>query len=125
VLVAERPGEHLRFAQVLSHARSIAERLERVPEIESDVDGQLGRLPGLGETVEGSHRLLQVGYRLAVGGPRAGPESRLAEIHDRLLPYLTPDGVMGQLFDVLGQPVLVCSLDRFQNCCVHGPALLW
>src|SRR6185295_5267419 len=50
VLVAERPGEPLRLVEVVYHARPIAERDERVPEVDVDVDGQLGRLPGLGET---------------------------------------------------------------------------
>ena len=56
--------------EVLPHARPIAERKERVPEVDADVDGQLGRLPGLGETAEGPERLLQVDDGLAVGCPR-------------------------------------------------------
>ena len=38
VLVAERPGEHLRLVEVVPHARLIAERVERVPEVDADVD---------------------------------------------------------------------------------------
>jgi putative ABC transport system substrate-binding protein len=34
VLVAERPGEHLRLVEVVPHARQIAERVERVPEVD-------------------------------------------------------------------------------------------
>ena len=86
MLVAERPGEHLRLVEVVPHARLIAERVERVPEVDVRVDGQLGRLPGLRETAEGAERLLQVGNSLAVGGPRHGPEPCLAEVGDRLLP---------------------------------------
>jgi hypothetical protein len=52
VLVAERPGEHLRLVEVLPDARPLAERDERVPEVEADVDGQLGRLPALGEMAQ-------------------------------------------------------------------------
>jgi hypothetical protein len=60
MLVAERSGEPLRLVDLLALARLIAERLERGPEVEPDVDGQLGRLPGLGEAAEGRERLLQV-----------------------------------------------------------------
>ena len=101
-LVAERPGQHLSLVEVVRHARPIAEREERVPEVEPDVDGQLGRLPALGEAAEGRERLLQVGNGLAIGGPRHGPKPRLAEIGDRLLPQLPAQGVMGQPLGLLG-----------------------
>ena len=103
VLVAERPGEHLGLVEVLPHARPIAERSERVPQVEMEVDGQLGRRPGLGETAEGPERLLQVGHGLAIGRPRHGPQPGLAEIGDRLLPHLPAQGVVGQPLDLLGQ----------------------
>jgi hypothetical protein len=86
MLVAERPGEHLRLVEETPYARSIAERDERVPEVEADVDGQLGRLPGLGEVTESPEGLLQVGNGLPVGDPRHGAEPGLAKIRDRLLP---------------------------------------
>ena len=73
VLVAERPGQHPRLVEMLRHARPIAEREERVPEVYADVDGQLGRLSGLGETAEGPQSLLQVGHGLAVSCPRRAP----------------------------------------------------
>jgi hypothetical protein len=73
---------------MLPHACPIAERAERSPEVEADVDGQLGRLAGLGKTAESPEPLLQVGNGLAVGSPRHGPEPGLAEIGDRLLPQL-------------------------------------
>ena len=47
VRVAEPPGQHLRLVEVVRHARPIAEREERVPEVDVNVDGQLGRLPDL------------------------------------------------------------------------------
>jgi hypothetical protein len=53
VRVAERPGEALRLVEVLPHARPLAERDERVPQVDAEVDGQLRRLPPFGETAEG------------------------------------------------------------------------
>ena len=120
VLVAERPGERLRLVEVLPHARPIAEREERVPEVDADVDGQLGRLPGLGETAEGPERLLQVGNGLAVGCPRHGPEPRLAEIGDRLLPQLPAQGVMGQPLGLLGDALGREPLDGLGDAGVQG-----
>ena len=86
-LVAERPGEPLRLVERLQLACRI-ERIERVPEVEVDVDRQRGRLPGLGEMAGGHERLLQVGSGLVVGPTRYGPEPGLAERGDRLLPQL-------------------------------------
>ena len=111
VLVAERPREHLRLVEVLPHARPLAEREERVPEVDADVDGQLGRLSALGETLEGPERLLQVDDGLAVGCPRHGPEPRLAE-GDRLLPQLSVQGVMGEPLGLLGDAIGREPLDR-------------
>jgi hypothetical protein len=120
VLVAERPGEPLRLVEVVYHARPIAERDERVPEVEPEVDGQLGRLPGLGETAEGLERLLQVGNGLAVGGPRHGPEPSLAEIGDRLLPHLPAQGVVGQPLGLLGDALGREPLDGLGDAGVQG-----
>src|SRR5262249_8686322 len=101
-LIAERPREPLRLVEVLAHARKVAERTERVLEVEPYIDGQLGRLPGLGQTAEGAERLFQVGNRLAVGRPRHGPEARLAKVGDRLFPQLATQGVMGKPLGLLG-----------------------
>ena len=74
VWVTERPGEPLRLLKVASHTLPLAKRDERVPDVDVEVDGQLERLPGLGEAPEGLERLLQVGHGLAIGSPRHGPE---------------------------------------------------
>jgi class 3 adenylate cyclase len=101
--VAQRPGEPFRLVEEVPDARPIAELEERVPDVEMDVDGQLGRLPGLGETAERLKRLLQVDDGLPVGGPRRGPEPRLTEIGDRLVPQLPTERVMGQPLGLLGE----------------------
>ena len=98
----------------------LAEREERVPEVDADVDGQLGRLPGLGETAEGPERLLQVGNGLAIGRPRHGPKPRLAEIGDRLLPQLPAQGVMGQPLGLLGDALGREPLDGLGDAGVQG-----
>jgi hypothetical protein len=120
VLVAERPGQHLRLVEVLPHARPITERVERVPEVDVDVDGQLGRLRGLGEAAERPECLLEVGDGLAVGGPRHGAEPRLEERGDRLLPQLPAQGVMGQPLGLLGDALGRESLDGLGDVGVQG-----
>jgi hypothetical protein len=85
-----------------------------------DVDGQLGRLPGLGETAEGPERLLQVSDGLAVGCPRHGPEPRLAEIGDRLVPQLPAQGVMGQPLGLLDDALGREPLDGLGDAGVQG-----
>jgi hypothetical protein len=103
VRIAQRPGEPLRHEEVLPHARHFAERAKREPEVDAEVEGQLGRLPSLGETAERLERLLKVSYGLAVGGPRHGPEARLVKMGDRLLPQFPAQGVVGQLLGLLGR----------------------
>src|SRR5215510_8777856 len=49
MLIAERPGEHLRLLEVIQHACPIAEREKRSPNLETDVDGQLASAAGLGQ----------------------------------------------------------------------------
>jgi hypothetical protein len=118
--IAERPGEPLRLAEVLPGARRIAKRLERIPEIDTGIDGELRHLSGLGETAEGHEHLLQVGYGLAVRGPRHGPEPRLAEIGDRLLPQLPPQGMVGQSLGLLGDALGRKPLEGLDDAGVQG-----
>src|SRR6516162_7009851 len=60
VLIAERPGEHLRLMEVISHAPIFAKLDERVPQINVDVDALLRRLPRLRQIAKGAARLFQV-----------------------------------------------------------------
>lgn len=73
MLVAERPAEPLRLVEMVPHAGQIAERDERVPEVDVNVDGQFGRLPAFWEAAEGPERQLQLGQGLAIGCPEPWP----------------------------------------------------
>src|SRR5262245_3746503 len=99
---SELPGEQLRLVQMLPHAHPVAKGQQRVPEIQSDVDGELSRRAGLGETAKSSERLLEMAYGLAIGCPRYGAKPCLAEICGRLLPQLAAHGVVSQPFRLLG-----------------------
>ena len=96
VLVAKRPREHLRLVEVNFNPRPITEGVKRVPQVDVDVDGQLGRLPGLGADGGARRGPAPGGQRRPDRRPATWPGARLAEAGDRLLPQLTAQGVMSQ-----------------------------
>src|SRR5262249_3603701 len=59
VLIAERPGEHLRRLEVIQYACPVAEREKRIPNLETDVDGQLASPAGLGQMTQRPKCLLE------------------------------------------------------------------
>src|SRR5262249_55711220 len=102
VLVAKAPSEHLCLVEVIARARPIAEREERVAQVDADVDRLLGRLASLAQLAESDECLLEVGNGLPIGAMRHSPEPRLAQIDDCLFPQLSMQGVMSQPLDLLG-----------------------
>src|SRR5262245_5279373 len=105
---------------MLRHARPIAQREQRVPEIEPDVDGQLARLSGVGETADGCERLLQMGDGVAIGSSRDRAHTRVAKIAHGLVPQPTPQRVMRQSLGLLADALLLESLDRLDDAGVKG-----
>src|SRR5262249_8733343 len=77
-------------------------------------------LPTVGKAAEGAERLLQVREGLAIGAPRHGPETGLAEIADRLPPQLPTQGVMGQPLRLLGDALARVPLDGLGDTGVQG-----
>ena len=53
---------------------------------------------------QGTERLLKGLHSLAVGRSCQGFLPRLPEVQQGFIPHLTPQGVMGQVFDLLGHP---------------------
>ena len=109
---------------MLLHPLPVRERNQRGPEIEPEVDGELGDVALLRDMAERLERLLEVGDRLTVRGAAHRPESRLAEIADCLLPHLAVQGMVGEPFHVLGEPVGVETLEDVDDPGVQGPAPL-
>src|SRR5262249_23907324 len=95
VLIAERSGEHLRLLEVIQHACPIAERIERIPNLDADVDGQLGSAARPRQVTQRPKRLLEITNGLAMGAACHGAEPRLVELGDVLLPQLSAKSVMG------------------------------
>ena len=85
-LIAERSCEHLRLVGVISHAHPIIERQACVHNVHANVDVQLDSLSVFGQPRKCAECLLQVSNGLAIGAPLYGPEPRLSEIGNCLLP---------------------------------------
>src|SRR5262249_28087466 len=120
LLVAESSGERVCRMEVLPDARMIAEWEKSVPEVQVDVDGQLGLRLAFGEVADNLQRLVEVGNRLPVGGPRHGPDSGLPEIRDRLLPQLSAQGVVGETLGLLGHAFACEAFESLGNAGVKG-----
>ena len=70
---------------------------------------------------DGTERLLEPRDCFAIG--RAGGSFRpgLTAVGDGLVPYLSPEGMVGEAIDLLGQPVGVELFDRLHDPSVEGP----
>ena len=125
MLIAQPLGEPLRLAQVRQDPFELSERQQRETEIQADVDRLLRPDAALRETLERDEGLLEVRDRFTVGRARRGARRGLSQVGDRLAPLPAAQGVMGQAVDVLGEPVLVETLDRLGDPRVQGaPGLL-
>ena len=78
---------------------------ERRAQGKPEIDGLFACVTLLWQMREGTERLLKVPHGLAVGRPRHGLLSRLPAVRQGLVPHLSPQGVVGQAFDLLGYPV--------------------
>ena len=88
------------------HSRSsirLAERKERRPKLQANVDGLLGPLAATRHVLEGVQRLLELLGGLAIRGAAVGLGARLAQVPHGLLPRLAADGVVREPLDLLGQ----------------------
>jgi hypothetical protein len=76
-LIGERLSQLLGLGQVLEDPPEISERLQRVAEIEPEINGLLDRLTAPREVPESLQRLLEVSHGLPVSRPcrclRSGP----------------------------------------------------
>jgi hypothetical protein len=55
--------------------------------------------------IEGLEGLLKGGHCLAERGAVEGPGAGLLAVGDGLIPYLAPQGMVRQAFDLLGSPL--------------------
>jgi hypothetical protein len=124
VLITQGLGEGCSVLQGDEHPPEFAQRHERSAQVEAEVDGlRLGVMP-LWETLQRLQRLLEGRRRLMVCRLGHGPGSSLAAVGYSLVPYLTPQGVVGQSVHLLGQPVGIQLLHGHHNAGVQHPSPL-
>jgi hypothetical protein len=114
-LIVKSLGEAFGGAEVVEHRPEFSKRNERKLQIESEIEGLREGVATLRKVLQGAERLLQVGHRLPVGSTRGCLGAGLPEVGHGFAPDLALQGVMGQQFDLLGQPVGVACLDGLRD----------
>jgi len=57
-----------------------------------------------------AQRLVEKGHRSSMGAALLCPKPRLCQVCERLFPQLTPEGMMGEVFNLLSDAVSVLLL---------------
>jgi hypothetical protein len=123
-LIVKCPRQAFGFAEIADDPLEFSERKECSSQVEAQINGLLQPLAGLGQMLQGRQRLLEARHGLPVGRSRQCFGTGVMEVLDRLLPQLTPRGMVGQPFDVLGQPVRIEAFDGADNAGVQRLAPL-
>src|SRR5215510_1654172 len=92
--IVEGCCEGLGLTQIHQCTPQVARRNERYAQGEPEINGLFTCIARLLQMREGTERLLKVPHGLTVGRPRHSLLSRLATVHQGLVPYLTPQGMM-------------------------------
>ena len=114
-LVVQGSPQLFRLPEEFQDARELAERLEGVAQVESQVDGVLGPLPALGQTREGVEGLLAVRDRLPVRAPAVRLHAGLPEVSVGLRPHGALERVVGEPFHMLGETLGIRALERLYD----------
>ena len=92
---------------------------------EPDIDGLLARVTLFRQMREGTESLFEIAHSLLVGRPCQGFGASLPEIGDRLVPYFTPQGMMGKSLDsVIDATASRCLNSLDDSCMEHTSPLL-
>ena len=86
--------ERLGLGQHRQEPRKVAEWAEGRAQGKAEIDGLLTRVARLWQMRQDTERLLEGAHRLAVGRARHGLLTRLPEICQGLVPYLTSQGMV-------------------------------
>jgi len=92
--------ERLRFPQMRQDTCRVTQRKQRIAQGQPEIKGLLAPVARLWQMRQGTERLLEARYGLAMGRPCHGLLSRLPAIDQRLSPHFTPEGMMRQAFDL-------------------------
>src|SRR5712691_3447716 len=123
-LIAQGLSQAFRLAKVVEKPPELSEGVERIAQVEAEIDGLFDGLAALREMLQRTERLLEPRHRLPVGRPVEGLGARLTEVLDGFLPDLAPEGVVAQPLDVFGQPPGMQGFDGLHDPAVEDPAPL-
>src|SRR3989441_4369293 len=93
-LIVQGRSLSLGVAEVIEDPFRLAERMQRVAEIEADIDCTLDHLAALRKVLEGAQGLLEACHGLPVGGARRCGTPGLLEVPHRLLPRVSSESMM-------------------------------
>jgi hypothetical protein len=120
VVIVAGLGEGLGLAQHHQDASSVAKGIERRAQREPEIDGLLVCVARLRQMCMGTERLLVGPDGLTVGRPRQGLRPGLPAVAHGFVPPLAQEGMVGEPFDVLEQPVRVQPFEGVDDLCVDG-----
>src|SRR5262249_4103237 len=112
-LVVKGLGESFSLAQVVEHLPEFSESPERMPQGEAEVDSLLLRGAALREMFEGCQGLLAARHAPSQGRTLERLGTGLPTVRHGLVPDLTPEGMLGQPFYLLGETV---GIEPFAGC---------
>src|SRR5882724_2930554 len=87
-LIVDPHGEHLAFAEVVEDFPEFSKVVERISEVQSEIDTLLDRFSTLGEMCEGCERLFEARSRFPIGRAPGRLGAGLTEVASGLVPYL-------------------------------------
>ena len=119
-LVTQSFSDCLGFTQVIEASSKFPELYQRRVQPIEQIDGLGKHVTRLREMSEGTERLLRRDDRLAVGRPRQGLRPGLPAVAHGLVPPLAQEGMVGEPFDVLEQPVGVTPFEGGDDLCVEA-----
>src|SRR5262245_36381731 len=122
--IAKLLRQNFGVAEMTEGGLVVAERPERVSERQPNVDGLLHCRGRVRKMAERHERLLQAGCRLAVVRPGKSLGPGLAQGRYRIVPDATAERVVGELFDVLGQTLVVQRRERVGDVTMKRAAAL-
>src|SRR5215470_16618645 len=123
-MIPERSGRSLGNLQHLGDLSKLAQRYQRRPERETQIDGLLLRLARFREVVERAQSLLIGSPRLPVSRTPERPHTGLSGVFDRCLPQLTVERVVGEPLDLLGESIPMEAFNGLNGARVERAPML-
>src|SRR5262245_35245009 len=94
--IAERADKAFGAAEISKASLELSERMQRVPQLEADIDGLGLRLVRHRLALQDRQRLLQIGHGLPIGRSSHGLRTGLVEVPHGLVGYLAAEGVVSK-----------------------------